>query len=77
VGTIVGVVVGYAFGTRAGDEGWTEVREAWKVIASSEEVRDLIGTGLSMARDILARGSKNLGGIFAGSATSVTLRRAA
>jgi hypothetical protein len=77
VGTIIGVVVGYAFGTRAGDEGWTEIREAWKVIASSEEVRDLLGTGVSMARDVLGKGSKNLGGAFAASVGGAALRRAA
>ena len=77
MGTVIGVLIGYAFGTRAGDEGWTEFRESWKVIASSEEVRDLMGTGLTMAREILGKGSKGLGGVFASSATSVALRRAA
>jgi hypothetical protein len=77
MGTIIGVLVGYAFGTRAGDEGWTEFQEAWKVIAASEEVRDLIGNGFSMTRNLLGRGSKGLIEALGGSATGVTLQRAA
>ncbi|MGH9056206.1 MAG: hypothetical protein ACRDYY_10165 [Acidimicrobiales bacterium] len=57
MGTILGVVVGYALGTRAGEDGWAELREAWKVIATSDEVRDLVGGGLLIARDLLGRGS--------------------
>ena len=49
MGTVIGVVVGYALGTRAGEQGWEEFRESWKVISSSEEVRDLVSAGLSMA----------------------------
>jgi hypothetical protein len=60
MGVIIGVVVGYAFGTRAGEEGWEEFKEAWKVISSSEEVRDMVMGGLSIARDLLMRGSKAL-----------------
>jgi hypothetical protein len=58
MGVIIGVVVGYAFGTRAGPEGWDELRQAWKVIATSEEVRDLIAGGFSMAREVLGRGTE-------------------
>jgi hypothetical protein len=53
MGVIIGVVVGYAFGTRAGDKGWAETSEAWKVIRSSEEVRDLVLGGLSVASQVL------------------------
>jgi hypothetical protein len=66
MGVIVGVVVGYLFGTRAGEQGWTELEDAWKVIASSEEVRDLVATGWSTARELLGRGGKAL---FAGGGT--------
>jgi hypothetical protein len=74
VGTIVGVVIGYALGTRAGDEGWAEFRDAWKVISSSEEVRDLVSAGFSMARDLLGRGSEILAGALSPSGEGASLR---
>jgi hypothetical protein len=55
MGTVIGVMVGYALGTRAGPDGWQEFRDAWKVIASSEEVRDLVSGGFSIGRDLLGR----------------------
>ena len=61
MGVIIGVVVGYAFGTRAGEEGWDEFKQAWKVITTSEEGRDMVMGGLSLARDLLMRGSQVLG----------------
>ena len=36
MGTPIGVVIGYGFGTRAGAKGWTEYYDAWKVISSPE-----------------------------------------
>ncbi len=62
MGTIVGVIVGYVLGTRAGEQGWEDFRESWKVISSSEEVRDLVGAGLSMARQLVGRGAELLAG---------------
>jgi hypothetical protein len=57
MGTIIGVLFGYALGTRAGPDGWKELEDAWKVIRSSEEVRDLVVGGFSLAREFLGRGS--------------------
>jgi hypothetical protein len=62
MGVLIGVVVGYALGTRAGEEGWTEFYEAWKVISTSEEVRDLVVGGFSVAKSLLGRGSDMLAG---------------
>jgi hypothetical protein len=62
VGVIIGVVVGYAFGTRAGEQGWVEFKEAAKVIGTSEEFRDLLAMGLSVGRDLVGRGSQMLAG---------------
>jgi hypothetical protein len=77
VGVIIGVVVGYALGTRAGEEGWAEFKDAWKVISTSEEVRDLISAGFSVSRDLLGRGSGLLAGVLGGSEPGAKLRRAA
>ena len=74
MGTLIGVVVGYALGTRAGEQGWTEFYEAWKVISSSDEVRDLVAGGFSVAKDLLARGSQFLAGTLNPSGEGATLR---
>ena len=62
------MIVGYALGTRAGEQGWEEFRESWKVISSSEEVRDLVSAGLSMVRELVGRGEYLAGA--AGNGTS-------
>lgn len=61
MGTVIGVVIGYVLGTRAGDKGFDELRDAWKTISTSEEVRDMVSGGLSIAGGLLRRG----GGILA------------
>ncbi|HUC15671.1 MAG TPA: hypothetical protein VMS00_14570 [Acidimicrobiales bacterium] len=58
MGVIIGVVVGYAFGTHAGEKGWSEISEAWKVIRNNEEVRDLVVGGLMVAREVLKGSGK-------------------
>jgi hypothetical protein len=62
MGTIIGVVVGYVLGTRAGEQGWEEFREAWKVISTSDEVKDLLAGGFALGRDLLRRGTGVLEG---------------
>jgi hypothetical protein len=42
MGTVMGFVLGYMLGTKAGDQGYKELREAWATISSSEEVRDIL-----------------------------------
>jgi hypothetical protein len=60
MGAIVGVLVGYAIGTRAGPEGWEESVEALKVIINSQEVQDLVSGGLAIARELMGRGGGRL-----------------
>jgi hypothetical protein len=74
---ILGAVVGYIFGTRDGKEGWDEIRDAWRVISTSEEVRDLISGGISMARDVLGRGGESFAERMGGSKSDSSLRRVA
>jgi hypothetical protein len=77
MGTIIGVVIGYALGTRAGEDGWEEFRDAWKVISSSDEVRDMLSAGFAMTRDLLGRGSVMLAGALSGSGDGAELRQVA
>jgi hypothetical protein len=61
VAAVIAFLVGYIFGARAGEEGLEELKDAWKTISSSGEVKDLLAGGFSIARDIVSRG----GGILA------------
>jgi hypothetical protein len=74
MGTIIGVVIGYALGTRAGEDGWEEFRDAWKVISSSEEVRDMLSAGFAITREFLGRGSEMLADALGGSRDGAQLR---
>jgi hypothetical protein len=53
MGVVIGVMIGYALGCRAGPEGWTEVEEAWHTISTSKEVRDFAEGALAIGRDLL------------------------
>jgi hypothetical protein len=77
MGVIIGVVVGYVMGSRAGSDAWSELEEAWQTIISSEEVRDLVSGGISMARDLLGRRAEILAGVLGGADSDSTLRPAA
>jgi hypothetical protein len=74
---IVGVLVGYVIGSRSGKDAWSELREAWQTIVSSDEVRDLVSGGISLARDIVLRQAKSLAGVLGVADPDNTLRRAA
>ncbi|MGH9076727.1 MAG: hypothetical protein ACRDY0_04635 [Acidimicrobiales bacterium] len=54
---MIGFALGYVIGTRAGEEGWHELVQAWKTISSSEEVKELLSGGFSVARDFLSQGA--------------------
>jgi hypothetical protein len=57
MGTMIGFAMGYMLGTRAGERGWEELRESWKTISTSGEMRDLLSGGLALARDLLRQGA--------------------
>ena len=77
MGVIIGVIVGYALGTHAGEEGWTEFKDAWKVVSTSDEVRDLLAAGFSISGDLIGRGSELLAGVLRTSDSGPTLQRVA
>jgi len=57
MGAIIGFLLGYVLGTRAGDKGWVELQESWETIRSSGEVRDILAGGLATGRDLLRQGA--------------------
>ena len=56
MGVIIGVIVGYVMGTKAGEHGLEELKEAWTTIRSSEEAREIVAGGVAMAAGLLSRG---------------------
>jgi hypothetical protein len=77
MGTVLGVIIGYAIGTRAGEQGWADFYESWKVITSSDEVKDLVAGGFSVAKDLLGRGGEMLAGALGPSTDDSRLRQVA
>ena len=77
MGVVIGVLVGYAIGSKAGSEAWPELEDAWKTIVASEEVRDLLSGGVSVARDLLSRRGELLAGVLGFGDPSAHLRQAA
>ena len=77
MGVVIGVLVGYAIGSKAGSEAWPELEDAWKTIVASEEVRDLLSGGVSLARDLLSRRGDLIAGVLGLSDGSDRLRQAA
>jgi hypothetical protein len=55
MGVIIGVVIGYALGSRAGPEGWAELEDAWHTIYTSDEVRDLVSGAADIVGEVLKR----------------------
>jgi hypothetical protein len=53
---MLGFVVGYVLGTREGQRGHSEIKEAWHTIRTSDETRDLISRGLAGAMYFVQNG---------------------
>jgi hypothetical protein len=74
MGVIIGVVIGYALGSRAGPDAWTEFEDACRTIYTSEEVRDLAAGALSIARDLVEKRAELIAGILGGAEPHSRLR---
>jgi hypothetical protein len=55
--TIIGFVVGYVVGTRQGRDGVKQILAAVDGIRNSPETRDLVLTGVAIARSTLSGGA--------------------
>jgi hypothetical protein len=77
MGVVIGVLVGYAIGSKAGSEAWPELEDAWRTIVASEEVRDLLSGGVSLARDLLSRRGELIAGVLGLGEPNVRLGQAA
>ncbi|HEY5874558.1 MAG TPA: hypothetical protein VIT64_04625 [Ilumatobacteraceae bacterium] len=53
MGVMIGFIVGYVLGTRAGDKGAAELKEAWHAIRTSDEARSLVAQGVEMTKGVV------------------------
>ena len=53
MGVMIGFAVGYVLGTRAGDKGAAELKEAWHAIRTSDEARSLVSQGVEMTKGMV------------------------
>jgi hypothetical protein len=74
MGVVIGVMIGYALGCRAGPEGWSDTLEAWHTISTSKEVRDFADGALGIARDLLEKRIEVVTGILGAPDDSSRLR---
>ncbi len=56
MGAVVGLVVGYVLGCRAGEKGYQELKDSLHTITTSEEVKELVSGGLSVLADLVDQG---------------------
>ncbi|MGH9179791.1 MAG: hypothetical protein ACRD0N_14715 [Acidimicrobiales bacterium] len=61
MGVVIGFAVGYVFGTRAGREGYAELRDAVATIADSRDVREAVGAAISVVGSIVKAGKGAIG----------------
>jgi hypothetical protein len=60
MGTLLGFVVGYVMGARAGPEGLDALVESARGLAATPEVKGLISGGLGLFSNALRSGAKQL-----------------
>jgi len=58
---MIGFVLGYVVGTRAGAEGFEEMTSALKQILGSSELKELAGGAIGMIADLVKQGTGALG----------------
>jgi hypothetical protein len=64
MGVIIGVLVGYALGSKAGPDAWREAEDAWHTIYTSEEVRDLVAGATDILRQIVEKRAEIVAGLI-------------
>ena len=60
--TLIGFIVGYLLGVRAGDQGWAELEDSVRTIQASPEVREVVAGLFSTARQVLGQGGRAVSG---------------
>jgi hypothetical protein len=60
MGALLGFIMGYYLGTKAGPERYEELRKAWQTIVNSEEFQDLLATGTAVWGSAVEQGGSML-----------------
>ena len=60
MGALMGFIVGYLAGVKAGPEGLEELKEAWLTIQKSEEFQGLVAAALGVAQSAVSQGGSAL-----------------
>jgi len=61
MGALIGFIVGYMAGTKAGPEGYTQLRQAWQAIAASAEFKALVASLSGLLQNATAQSGNALG----------------
>jgi hypothetical protein len=64
MGVIIGVIVGYALGSKAGPDAWRELEDSWRTISTSEEVRDLVAGAADLVSQVVKKRAEIVAGII-------------
>ena len=56
MGALMGFIVGYLAGVKAGPEGLDELKRAWQTIQQSEEFKALLAAALGVAQNAMSKG---------------------
>ncbi|MGQ0617218.1 MAG: hypothetical protein ACT4PW_09530 [Acidimicrobiia bacterium] len=56
MGAMLGLTIGYVMGTKAGPKGFEQLKDAWKTISSSDEVKDILTGAVGMLGGLLQQG---------------------
>lgn len=70
---MIGFVIGYIAGSKAGEKGYRELKEAWEAILASPEFQGLVSTGVQTARSLIGGGKGRDLDRVVGSAVSAAL----
>jgi|SRR5271156_140256 len=66
MGALLGFMLGYVLGAKAGPESYDELRKAWETIVNSEEFKSLLGVGTTFVQGMLQQGQQSLGDTLSG-----------
>ncbi|MEW6154373.1 MAG: hypothetical protein AB1673_10360 [Actinomycetota bacterium] len=61
MGVMIGFVVGYVMGTRAGENAFEELKTTVTQIVGSGEFKDLVAGGMGIFQEVLKSGTKAIG----------------
>lgn len=61
MGALLGFMLGYVLGAKAGPEGYDELRKAWETIVNSEEFKGLLGVGTTFVQGMLQQSQQSVG----------------